>query len=233
MAVKTYSPTKASLVFLPMSTVVAPLSGLTGAHITKLAGYRWAIFFGWCLSTFAVGALMILDETTYLPGLVFVLVVVGIGQGTLFISHQVACQASAPVKDVAYASAMFSFCRSLGFSLGMALGGTIFANLLQKQLAADGLPAEIGKDAIGYALQLREMPAGLIRDAVVHAYGIAFKHLFATMTGISGLGFALSFLIQEHDLNVLNDSDHHFRYTGTPSPGNELGGPGQRLSAEV
>ena len=32
------------------------------------------------------------------------------------------------------------------------------------------------------------------------------------MTGVSGLGFAISFLIKEHDLDVIDGSTHHFRF---------------------
>ena len=104
MAVKLYSPVISSVVFLGLAGTVAPVSGVTGALITKLGGYRWAIFCGWLLSTFTIGSLMIIDERSFPPGLIFIFMVVGIGQGMLFIGHQVACQASAQVKDVAYAS---------------------------------------------------------------------------------------------------------------------------------
>ena len=52
------------------------------------------------------------------------------------------------------------------------------------------------------------MDDGILKDTIVEAYAWAFRYLFATMTGISGLGFAVSFLIGEHTLDVEHDSTH-------------------------
>ena len=123
-------------------------------------------------------------------------------------AHQVATQASCQVKDVSYATAMFSFMRSLGFCLGIALGGTIFQNFLRGELEQLGLPVAIASDAEAYASTLRAMTDGVEKDAIIEAYAWAFRYLFATMAGISGLGFALSFLIGEHTLDVEHETTH-------------------------
>lgn len=211
LTTKLYSPLVSATVILAFAFAVVPVSGITGTLITKIGGYRWAIFCGWLINTFGIGALMILGPDSYVPGLCFVFIVAGIGQGMLFMAHQVASQASCKVKDVAYAAAMFSFARSFGFCLGIALGGTIFQNLLRSQLSLHDLPTAIAADAEGFASVLRSMAAGIAKQTIVEAYGHAFRHLFATMTGISGLGLVLSFAIGEHSLDIEHDATHKLR----------------------
>jgi hypothetical protein len=190
---------------------VVPVSGITGALITKMGGYKWSIISGWLINTFGLGALMVLGPQSYTPGIIFLFMLAGIGQGMLFMAHQVATQASCPVKDVAYASAMFSFCRSFGFCLGIALGGTAFQNFFRHQLQHNDLPIAVASNVEGFATALRGMAAGTTKTLFVDAYSSAFRNLFATMTGISGLGLILSLLIAEHNLNVKHDSTHKLR----------------------
>ncbi|KAK4553928.1 hypothetical protein LTR86_009103 [Recurvomyces mirabilis] len=212
---KLYSPLKSAIIFLSFAASVVPVSGITGALITKLGGYRWALVTGWIINTFGLGALMILGPESFMPGLVFLFILAGIGQGMLFMAHQVATQASSPVKDVAYASAMFSFCRSFGFCLGVALGGTAFQNFLRHHLAHNGLSAEsaaaIASNAEGYATLLRSMAPGPARLVIVDGYTYGFRYLFATMAGISALGLVLCMFIEDHDLDVQHDSSHKLR----------------------
>ncbi|KAK5136939.1 hypothetical protein LTR08_001446 [Meristemomyces frigidus] len=208
LTVKLYSPVLSGAVFLSFAFTVVPVSGMIGSLITKFGSYKWAIFCGWLFNTFGLGALMVLGADTYLPGLIFTFLVAGVGQGILFMAHQVATQASCQAKDVAYATAMFSFMRSLGFCLGIALGGTIFQNFLRRELEELGLPVAIAVDAEAFASMIRAMADGVERDTIVEAYAWAFRYLFATMAGISGLGFGVSFLIGEHTLDVEHDSTH-------------------------
>lgn len=208
LTVKLYSPVISGTVFLAFALTVGPVSAIIGSLITKFGSYKWAIFCGWLINTFGLGALMVLDQDTFVPGMIFTFLVAGTGQGILFMAHQVATQASCRTKDVAYATAMFSFMRSFGFCLGIALGGTIFQNFLRHRLAHLGLPLAIAADAEAFAAIIRAMTVGVQKDTIVGAYAWAFRHLFASMTGISGLGFLLSFLIGEHTLDVEHDSTH-------------------------
>jgi MFS family permease len=209
--VKLCSPVISATIFLAFSGAVTPVSGMTGAYIAKMGSYKWSVICGWLINTFGLGALMILGSQSYTAGIVFLLTLVGCGQGMLFIAHQVATQASCPAKDVAYASAMFSFCRSLGFCLGIALGGTVFQNFFRHQLQSNGLPTIVASNAEGFATSLRSMADLDTQALFVAAYSAAFHNLYATMAGISGLGLFLSLLIEEHDLNVKHDSTHKLR----------------------
>ncbi|KAK3112353.1 hypothetical protein LTR53_011463 [Teratosphaeriaceae sp. CCFEE 6253] len=231
LTIKGYTPVVSSTVLLALAGSVVPVSGITGALITKLGGYRWAVFCGWLVNTFALGALMVLDAETYLPGMIFLFVVAGIGQGLLFMAHQVVAQASCPAADMAYASAMFSFCRSLGFCLGVALGGTAFQNFLRRQLILNDLSPAIADNAEGYATILREMPDTWRKYAIADSYVYAFRYLFATMAGISAVGLALSFFVGEHSLDVKQDSSHKLRSKEMlSSPGSPTAMPEKRTS---
>ncbi|KAF2773029.1 MFS general substrate transporter, partial [Teratosphaeria nubilosa] len=209
LTVPLHPPLIAGTIFLSYSFAVVPVSGITGHLITTFGSYKWAIFTGWLVNTLGLGAFMTLDQNTYLPGLVFVAAVAGSGQGLLFMAHQVAAQAGCKARDVGYASAMFSFARSFGFCLGIAIGGTIFQNFLRQRLSALNLPAVLAKDSEAFAAVLRAMPASTERAAIVSAYAWAFRYLWAAMCGISGVGFVLSFGIREHTLDVELDTAHN------------------------
>ncbi|KAK5119073.1 hypothetical protein LTR62_000284 [Meristemomyces frigidus] len=210
--VKLFSPLKSAAIFLAFTGAVVPVSGVTGALITKMGGYKWAIVSGWLINTFGLGALMVLGPQSFMPGLIFLFILAGIGQGMLFMAHQVATQASAPAKDVAYASAMFSFCRSLGFCLGVALGGTAFKNFLRHRLLHAGLEAAsalgIASNAEAFGAILRTMSPGPEKSAVIDAFTYAFHYLFATMAGISAIGLVLCLFIEDHDLDIEHDATH-------------------------
>ncbi|TKA63267.1 hypothetical protein B0A55_10209 [Friedmanniomyces simplex] len=208
LTVELYTPVASFALFLAIATAVVPVSGVTGALITSIGSYKWAVFSGWIINTFGLGALMILGPGSYVPGVIFLLIVGGIGAGMLFMAHQVAVQASCPPEDVAYASAIFSFCRSFGFCLGVALGGTAFQNFLRQELFDRGLPIAIAADAEGYASILKHMAAGATTTEIINAYSFAFRYLWATMMGISALGFALSFMVGEHTLDVQLAATH-------------------------
>lgn len=150
----------------------------------------------------------ILGPDTYVPGMAFVFLIAGTGQGLLFIAHQVAAQATCKAKEAAHAAAMFSFMRSFGFCLGVVIGTNVFQNFLRQRLAQLGLSASIAADAEGFAPILRAMAASTEKDAIIAAYTWAFRYTWATMAGISGLGFFLSFVIGEHTLDVKHDSTH-------------------------
>lgn len=94
--------------------------------------------------------LIVLDADTSIPAWIFISMCAGIGRGLLLIKHSIAVQASCETKDIAYASSTYSFCRSLGPCLGVALGWTIFQNLLRQRLEHLELPIAIASDGEGF-----------------------------------------------------------------------------------
>ncbi|KAI4732836.1 WD40 repeat-like protein [Aureobasidium sp. EXF-12298] len=147
LAVKEMSAVMAGVCELPLGLTIVPISGLTGAAITRVGSYQWAIWLGWVLSTLGMGVMVKLHPETSTVAYVFMFICAGTGLGLLFNSLSAAIQAISPTKDVAYASSMFAFMRSLGLCLGVSIGGTIFQNFLERRLEHYGLSPEIAKQA--------------------------------------------------------------------------------------
>ena len=169
----------------------------------------WA---GWALNTLAMGLLILLRSSTSLVELVFIFLVLGLGQGGLLIGHNFAVQALTTVEDVASAAALFAFMRGLGLCFGVAIGGAVFQNQLAVCLSNAGLPSVIATEAESYITQLVTLPADSPhRIAVSWAYNQAFQSLFQLMTGVSGLGLLLSFTLRSASLDKTLASAHELQ----------------------
>ncbi|KAL1310675.1 hypothetical protein AAFC00_000937 [Neodothiora populina] len=208
IAIKSLSNVLAGVGALPFGLTVVPVSGITGTIISKTGKYQWAIWAGWAIGTLGVGLLVYMHQHPSTVAWVFIFVVTGIGQGLQLIAHSAASQAIAETKDIAYASSMYAFCRSLGLCFGVSIGGTIFQNFLSSRLQHLGLPVAIAHNSEGYLSVLKAMASGPEKDAIMGAYSWAFRMLFATFTGISGAAFLLSFFIGLHSLDKKLESEH-------------------------
>ncbi|KYG42715.1 hypothetical protein M433DRAFT_113479 [Acidomyces richmondensis BFW] len=201
LTVKLYTPLLSGVVFLAYGLAVVPVSAFTGHMITSIGSYRWAIIWGWVIHSAGVGGLMTLTASTYVPGMLFLLVIAGTGQGLLFISHQAACQALCLPCDSAYASSMFSFVRSLGFCFGITIGGTAFQNFLSQALQNVGVSSNSGKAFETFYLALHAMPEGLKKEQLIIIFTTAFRHLWAVVCATSCVGLVLGlFLISDDGL---------------------------------
>lgn len=127
-AVKGYSPIITGVALFPQTFTVSPSAIIAGIGITRTGRYRWAIWTGWVITTVGLGLFCVLQPGTSIPGWIFLNICGGIGMGFLLPSTASAVQASVASENVAIAIAMYSFFRSLGESLGVAIGGVIFQN---------------------------------------------------------------------------------------------------------
>ncbi|KAF2168270.1 hypothetical protein M409DRAFT_53555 [Zasmidium cellare ATCC 36951] len=211
ITVKLYTPLEAGTYLLSFSMVCVPVSGIVGPIIARVGSYRWAVWSGWVINTVALGVLILLDIDTPTVAWVFMFLTAGIGQGLLFMAHLVASQAACQQKDAAHATSMFSFSRSLGLCLGVALGGTIFQNFFHNHAQSLDVPAMVAENAEGFAHLLRSMPDGPERLSIVLNYAYSFQMLFAVLCGISGLGLLSSYFIGGHSLNQGLESEHRLR----------------------
>ena len=83
--------------------------------------------------------------------------------GTLFPSLQIVSQAPQSERDVGMAVAIFTFIRSFGQTIGVAIGGVIFQNGFDKKIEIQvaNLPPEYvvsEADAVGFVSGLSSVP---------------------------------------------------------------------------
>jgi len=203
--VKGYSPIIAGVALFPGTFTVAPMAVVTGIAITVTGRYRWALWSGWTLSTVGLGLLLILDVNTSVPAWVFLTLVFGIGLGILFPSMQFSLQAATPARDVGFAVAIFSFFRTFGQAIGVAIGGVIFQNEMEKKLL--GYPqfakeaAELAKNAAALVQIIKATPDGPDKLILRTSYVKSMQSVFVVLCTLAGVGLVISLGVKGLDLN--------------------------------
>ncbi|KAI9714214.1 MAG: hypothetical protein M1812_006435 [Candelaria pacifica] len=214
-AVKDLSPIVTGVALFPETFTVAPASIVVGLLVTKTGRYRWAIWTGWALTIAGAGLLHLLDVNTTTPQWIFLNLVVGLGTGMLFASMAFAIQASASPVDIAFAVAMFSFFRAFGQSVGVAIGGVVFQNALEKKLTSNTLLAstahQYSSDASGLVQIIESMEHGATRDALIQSYADALKTVWIVMTALAAVAGLASLLTRGLNLDKALETEQGFK----------------------
>lgn len=179
-----------------------------GAVVQRWGKWKWSLWLGWAINTLGAGLFLLLDKDTPVVAWVFIFLACGFGQGALISAHNIGVQAIADPDDVAWASALFTFMRSVGLCLGVALGGTVLQTQLRRELEERGLPLEIAEHAESFIFELVKMPADSPgRVAIVDAFSESFRFLFIILLAISGATLLLSFTVRGFDSIHKTDSE--------------------------
>ena len=210
-----FTPILAGLSALPQSLTVVPCAMIVGVVAAKTAHYRWAIWGGWLLPTLGVGLLYLLSPTTSIPGWIFLMLVSGIGIGLLFPSMALAIQASAPPKDIAIAAAMFTFFRCFGQTVGVAIGGVVFQNRMQANLASyPSLSASAraySLDVVALVRTINGLPKHDPTAVILKkALSDSIATIWAVLCGLAGLALITSLFLKHYDLNQALQTEQGF-----------------------
>ncbi|KAI9675663.1 MAG: hypothetical protein M1817_001030 [Caeruleum heppii] len=186
----------------PQTFTVAPASIVTGILIARTGDYRIAIWTGWTLSTLGLGLLVLLDESMKTVVWIFINLVSGLGLGILYPSTEFAVQAAVDDKDLPLAVAMFSFFRSFGQAIGVAVGGVVFQNrfeyALRSTVSTAALPSDVierySHDASALVEVIKSIPANQLplKTGLVESYVSALRTVWIVMCALSALSLVLS-----------------------------------------
>jgi MFS family permease len=214
-AVQGYSPIIAGVALFPDTFTVAPLAVVTGISITVTGHYRWAVWSGWAITVLGVGLATLLKVDTSIPAWIFLTMVSGIGLGILFPSMQFSLQAATTNKDMGFAVAMFSFFRTFGQAIGVAIGGVIFQNQMEKKLRAYPQFAsranELAKDAAALVQIIKETPEGQDKLDLRTAYIDSVRVIFIVLCALASVALVSSFFIKSYDLNRALETEQGFK----------------------
>ena len=179
---------------------------VTGITITKTGSYRWTIWTGWTCATLGLGLLILMDVGTSIPKFIFLNLVPGIGLGVLFPSLQFQLQAASTNEDMAFSVAMFTFFRSFGQALGVAIGGVIFQNDLTSRLKKYphyvAQASELAKDAAQLVQTIKHTPEGADKLDLQTAYTDSLRTVYIFLCAIAGVALLTTFFIKAYDINV-------------------------------
>jgi EmrB/QacA subfamily drug resistance transporter len=217
-ALHLHAPVQSGLDLLPVSCLLVPGSIVVSILTTRLGRFRWAIWTGFSITALGTGLLLLLDIGTRTPVWAAILCVFGIGNGILLTSVNVAIQAISKAQDCGRAAAMYAFMRTLGMSVGVAVGGTAFQNVMAYNLRALQLPDTIAANAEAFVSMMAKMdPKDPLRLGAEHSYLQGFRAVFWVMTAMALFGLATSCLIRKHSMDKAIESD--FILNGArPSP---------------
>lgn len=192
------SPTHAGLMSIAMVGGLLVSSIMSGRVITATG--RWKRFLVGGMALVVVGLLLLsfIDDTTPLVVVGAYMAVLGIGLGATMQNLVLAVQNNAAPEDIGTASAVVTFFRSMGGSIGVsALGALLSAQVADKVssgLAALGIPTD------GLAShQIPDLDAlpGPVRTVFEHAFGSATGELFLVATPFALLALIAVLFIKE------------------------------------
>jgi len=203
-AILFYSPITSAVATLPETLTVAP-SGMVVGIVTAITGrYRWALWSGWVITTLGAGLLYLLDAQTSVAQWIFLNIPVGIGTGMLFPGLALSIQASCAPLLNAEAAAFFSFARTFGQSIGVAVSGVLFQNVFKTKL--EDLPAfadkalELSRDATIVVGVIKGMDPSQMKDDLIGAYNDSLKVVWIMLTALAGVSMLLGFTVKSFSL---------------------------------
>jgi Major Facilitator Superfamily len=183
----------------PSTATVAPSAAVVGLLITKFGRYRYMAWVGWFLVTLGVGLLLRLNKDTEPHEWIPIFMIFGFGLGILYSAQAFAIQAASSNTDLPFAAGMTSFCRCLGQSIGVAVGGVSFQNSFKNQLLNTPYAQyadQWSKDAAAFVQTIRiigdQNPE--MRESVVVSYVNALWVVWTVILGFSVIGLVVTIL---------------------------------------
>ena len=138
--------------------LLAPGSAVVLVLISRLGRFRWALYLGWTVMTFisGLGILMaVRAENIKTAEWVGIFIVFGLVNGIVLTTVNFAIQSIARTKDCALAASIYAFFRTLGMTICVAVGGTVFENMMSDKLAQLSLPTDIARQAKCFIAKLK------------------------------------------------------------------------------
>ena len=215
MAVHFATATKAGINIFPVTCFLLPSSAIVSVLITYLGRFRWALYLGWTITTLGSGLAILMavrGENTKTAEWVGIFIVFGLGNGIVLTSVNFAIQSIARGEDCARAASMYAFFRTLGMTIGVAVGGTVFQNMMSYKLEQLSQPTSIAHHAESFITRLktyrRDDPT---RHDILEAYDYGFQGVFMVMTVISAVGLLSSLVVRRHSMDKILESKHRIQ----------------------
>ncbi len=145
------SATESGYQILPLLAGLIISSVVSGQVISRTGRYRWLIVVAMALVAVGLALMTQLRGDTSLSEMWVWMVVAGMGIGPSLAAFTIVVQNAAPFAQLGAATGALTFFRQVGGTVGLAIGGTLFATALTSELppemAAAGVPQEIARFA--------------------------------------------------------------------------------------
>ncbi|PMD19338.1 MFS general substrate transporter, partial [Hyaloscypha hepaticicola] len=208
MSVRDTAPIQSGINIFPVLFLLLPGSIVVSIVTTRIGRFRWAIWSGWVITTAGCGLFTLLDLHTKTAVWTGVFIVFGVGSGMLLSSINFGIQAISKSEDCGRAACMYSFVRSMGMSIGVAVGSTVFQNVMSSKLTSLGLPTSIAHASEGFVAVMKTMAADdPVRVGALEAYVHGFHGVFIIMACVSGSALCASLFVKAFSMDKSLESD--------------------------
>jgi len=197
------SPTVSGLLLLPLVAGLFAGSTLSGQLITKLGRYRQFPIIGNALLILGLGLFTQIQTDTNQVILSIWMFILGLGVGLSMQVMTLAVQNSSERRDLGTATAIVTFFRSLGSSVGTAVFGVILTSRLANYLA-ESLPsqaANLGGSIEAGSSAVRNLPPE-ISSIVLTAYTNAFQDVFTAAIPFAAAAFIIALFLKNKPLRT-------------------------------
>lgn len=195
------------LFLLPMIISLVIFSILMGIVVSKTRLTKPYAFFGTAVASIGFGVMSMLEADTGPAKRIGYLILPGIGIGCLFQSMALSIQVAAP-KDqggVLVATAMIGFFRSLGGTVGSALGQTIQSVIFSGKVSKLNLPSDVDPLALLNSPELiRKLPKELA-DKILDAFVDGFHAVIYYGAASAAVAFFIVFFFTNKKIPKSND----------------------------
>ena len=178
------------------------------------------------LTSLGFGLFIKLNVNSSLVEIVFLEIVAGIGVGLGFQPLIIALQSSVEQSDMAAATAMMGFARSLSTAISVVIGGVIFQTEMQAQYGKmlSVLPLDIAQkfsgDTATANIKFIETLKPMQKLFVMECYARSLRTMWVFYASVAVLGLVLSIFISRQSLST----QHVKTRTGIEKAGESRGG---------
>lgn len=193
--VKDATPTSAGLQMLPLMGSLLVVSAITGRLISRWGRYRIFPILGTFLQVIALGLLSRLDLDTPTALMNLYMGLLGAGLGMVMQVLILAVQNSVEPRHMGVATSGATLFRSIGGAIGVSVFGALFSHALLNRLAGE-FPAGTAAPASLSPADVHALSAPL-QHAYLEAFSGAMHGVFLVACLVTGVAFALSWLLKE------------------------------------
>jgi EmrB/QacA subfamily drug resistance transporter len=153
-----YSATTSGIVEMIMTIAMVSASTISGQLITRTGKYKVLALTGLTIMSAGLFTNSLLTTDSSLSRVIIQLIIIGIGLGTIMPVFQVTVQNAVRHKYLGVATSAMQVFRQLGGTIGVAVMGTIMANLMKNQMSNSDVAMPEGDDNVGGSLEQLQDP---------------------------------------------------------------------------
>ncbi|KAJ7503361.1 cephamycin export protein cmcT [Mycena galericulata] len=208
-----YSPVKSGVMLLPLTLVQTVASTGSGLIVTATGRYRELILAGWAIWAVGLGLMATLNESSTLAQQVGYSLLTGIGVGQTFQPSLVAVQGALERKDMAVVTAMRSFARNIGGTIGLAITGTIVNSILQNYVSKLDISADLRRSIVDNPVSARSGLSPEVLSRVIAGYHKGFRTTFIILASLAAFAFFVALALMSHQ-ELHRDDDARLKAEG-------------------